>query len=156
MDEDHQTKISARTIQRRLGTWGLTHRTKTVLSEELRIRIRELYFEGSMSNEEMARTLRTEGFSITAGCLRNVRSEMKLMRRVRSAEAKNYQEAEIRAAIEEELPHGIIQGYSRRLCSSASSNTSPPFWLRVVFKPPWSSPGLSGFCRCHSATSSCR
>src|SRR2546423_9922997 len=118
LEEDYHTKISPGTIQQRLQTWGLTRRTNTVLSEGLRTRIKELYFEESMSHEDMVRTLRTEGFSIGRGGLRRLMSEMKLVRRTESGPAKECQDAEIRAAIEREIPHGGIQGYWRELLHS--------------------------------------
>src|SRR2546423_8677291 len=45
-------------------------------------------------------------------------SEMKLVRRAKSAPAKECQDAEIRSAIERGLLHGVIQGYSRELLHS--------------------------------------
>jgi len=118
LEEDYRTKISPATIQRRLRTWGLIRRTRTVSTEDLRTRIKELYFEESMSHEDMIEALRTEGFSIGGGGLRRLMSEMKLVRRTDSGPAKECQDAEIRAAIERELPLGVIQGYGRELLHS--------------------------------------
>ena len=110
----YNLSISVRTLQRRLKDWG--SRTYTDSSDPTFLpRLRELFFHG-MNDNEILRTLKAEGFTVTLGGLVRIRKEeLDLYRRLITQEHQETSETIVRSKLIDELEHGIIDGYGREL-----------------------------------------
>ena len=109
-------KISSSTIKRRLREWDvMSKRKQTEDSPELRVRIRYLFFEIQLEDEDMLRTLKTEGFDLGLTGLVRLRKEMGLHRRLRGEEAQQEADEVLRHHIQEQQQKGTIEGYGRGL-----------------------------------------
>ncbi|KAN0072054.1 hypothetical protein V8E54_009783 [Elaphomyces granulatus] len=107
----HQLQVQSRTIKRRLRAWGVRKlNPATTTDSALHDRIKVLFFEASLEEDEMLAALTADGYQITACILKRIRHKLGLLRRTNPTLAQQ-QVDEIVDALKAELERGIIQGY---------------------------------------------
>ncbi|EED21277.1 hypothetical protein TSTA_085080 [Talaromyces stipitatus ATCC 10500] len=104
---EYRIKVTSRTIQRRLRTWGFRRRIKTQHHEDLENQILNLFYQCGLSDTDMHYVLQKQGLQIGLDGLRRYRRRMGLLRRFKAGEVED----EIRIAVQKELDSGQIEGY---------------------------------------------
>jgi hypothetical protein len=111
----HQLQVQSRTIKSRLRAWGVRkNNPATTTDSALHDRIKVLFFEASLEENEILAALTADGYKVTPRTLRRIRHKLGLLRRTNPAQAQQQVE-EIVSALMAELERGIIQGYGREL-----------------------------------------
>lgn len=106
-----------RTIRRRLNGWGSFKRTVAVITEDLINRVRVLFFDSGLNDEEMLICLQHEfqgQLEITKDILIRLRWRLGLKRSIQSKEARIEADKEAIKLVREELANKrIINGYGK-------------------------------------------
>ena len=111
----HQLRVQSRTLKSRLREWGIRKLNPPTTSDSaLHARVKVLFFEAGLEEDEMLTALTADGYRITAQTLKRLRLKLGFLRRTNPALAEQQVE-EIVKAIETELESGIIEGYGREL-----------------------------------------
>jgi hypothetical protein len=111
----HQLRVQSRTLKSRLREWGIRKLNPVTTSDSaLHARVKVLFFEAGLEEDEMLAALTADGYRITARTLKRLRLKLGFLRRTNPALAEQQVE-EIVKAIETELESGIIQGYGKGL-----------------------------------------
>ena len=76
--------VTDRTLRRRLRTWNIYKRQRTIDTPELRTRIRELFLKLCLDDKEMLQVLQAEGYEIGQTALARLRLQLGLPRRINS------------------------------------------------------------------------
>ena len=103
-------KVSRPTLFRRFKEWGINKNERTEDTDLLRARICVLYYDGLLTDGEMVRRLRMEGFGIKQWKIQELRHDMGIRRR-RTLMQREEAEAEIMRVMREHLDMGKIDGY---------------------------------------------
>ena len=81
--EEFEISMSQATLSRRLRDWGIPlRRSLTEDSEELRACLTRHYFEDCLSDNDIYRALKDEGFTVSLSGVTRIRREMQIMRRM--------------------------------------------------------------------------
>jgi hypothetical protein len=115
LSREYNIPVSLRTLQRRLHAWGISQRSRTVLSSGIEERVRALFFDYQLNDQGITDRLRREGYSVTQHGVRAIRARMGLYRRLNDPADQEKARNSLRAEVRNELSHGIIQGYGRGL-----------------------------------------
>jgi hypothetical protein len=76
----YDTKVTARTVRRRLKDWNITKCTRVQDTAELRARIAYFFCVLGFTDSEMLHALKLEGYQIERIALVQIRREQKLWR----------------------------------------------------------------------------
>jgi hypothetical protein len=113
LETTYNFPINARTIQRRLKEWHVSKRVRTSRQINLETQVKKMFHEMMMTDTEMQHVLQKQDIQIGLGGLRHLRRQLGLRRRS-SLEQVAQIENEIRAAVQQELDKGEIEGYGHR------------------------------------------
>ncbi|KAJ5334479.1 hypothetical protein N7452_006882 [Penicillium brevicompactum] len=113
----HDIQISARTLTKRLQRWGVKEKKKenNTSNQELHARIKHLFFEVGLSDQEIVTVLNDEGFDVSQRTLRRLRHQLGIRLRLDSPAQQQAQVQEILDALTEEMDKGTIEGYGKEL-----------------------------------------
>lgn len=82
LETEHGISLSANTLKRNLNAWGITIRPRIKVTPELRQRIYDLYYqERYYTDQQMAKILKRDGFTVSFRKLAKLRKEMGLSKR---------------------------------------------------------------------------
>ncbi|KAI5209709.1 hypothetical protein AUEXF2481DRAFT_268174 [Aureobasidium subglaciale EXF-2481] len=82
LESEYDISLSANTLKRNLNAWGITIRPRIKVTAELRQRIYDLFYqERYYTDQQMAKILRRDGFTISFRKLAKLRKEMGLSKR---------------------------------------------------------------------------
>ncbi|GLA56245.1 hypothetical protein AnigIFM63604_006246 [Aspergillus niger] len=116
IEAQHHVRVGERTIKTRLSGWGVSKRDRTATTDSsLHSRIKELFFERCLSDAEILRTVRNEGYTVSARTLRRIRMEQGLVRRTDDSSERQLQDDIATKHLLEAYNEGTIQGYGREL-----------------------------------------
>jgi len=114
--EEHNVKCGLTTLKDRFRKWGIRRRMSEEVEAQLKNRIVVLFFQCGFEDGEILQMLHNEGHThISRSILVRLRFSMGLKRRIRDPAEKEAAIVAARAAIEEHLKEGIIDGYGKRL-----------------------------------------
>lgn len=112
----YHVRVRERTIKTRLSGWGVSKRDHTATTDSsLHSRIKELFLERCLSDAEILRTVREEGYTVSARTLRRIRTEQGLVRRTDDSSERQLQDDIATKHLLEAYNEGTIQGYRREL-----------------------------------------
>lgn len=112
----HDIQISSRTLNQRLLLWGAKKKVKNTTSNEvLHARIKHLFFEVGLSDQEIVAVLHDEGHDVSKRTLRRLRHKLGIRLRLDSPSQQQAQVQEILDALTEEMDKGTIEGYGKEL-----------------------------------------
>ncbi|KAL3475663.1 hypothetical protein BJX99DRAFT_271041 [Aspergillus californicus] len=116
-------KITTRTLFKRLQSWGIQKINRTAsIDLILHARIKVLFFQVGLEDEDMLIVLQREGFTIKARTLKHVRHTLGLYRRTTSNIALQAQVEAMLVKLQAELAKGQIEGYGRGLLQTHMRN----------------------------------
>ncbi|KAI5207366.1 hypothetical protein E4T39_01991 [Aureobasidium subglaciale] len=82
LESEHSISLSANTLKRNLNAWGISIRPRIKVTAEMRQRIYDLFYqERYYTDQQMAKLLRRDGFTISFRKLAKLRKEMGLSKR---------------------------------------------------------------------------
>ncbi|GAA93201.1 hypothetical protein AKAW_11313 [Aspergillus luchuensis IFO 4308] len=112
----YHVRVGERTIKTRLSGWGVSKRDRTATTDSsLHSRIKELFFERCLSDAEILRTVRAEGYTVSSRTLRRIRTEQGLVRRTDDSTERQLHDDIATKHLLEAYNEGTIQGYGREL-----------------------------------------
>ncbi|CAG8199981.1 unnamed protein product [Penicillium salamii] len=112
----HDIQISSRTMTKRLQRWGVKEKKENNTSNQvLHARIKHLFFEVGLSDQEIITVLHDEGYEVSQRTLRRLRHQLGIRLRLDSPAQQQAQVQEILDALTEELDKGTIEGYGKEL-----------------------------------------
>ncbi|PYH67139.1 uncharacterized protein BO88DRAFT_344940, partial [Aspergillus vadensis CBS 113365] len=115
IEAQYHVRVGERTIKTRLSG-GISKRDSTATTDSsLHGRIKELFFERCLSDAEILRTVRYEGYTVSARALRRIRTEQGLVRRTDESSERQLQDDIATNHLLEAYNEGTIQGYGREL-----------------------------------------
>lgn len=83
LKDEYNCFITDKTLSRRLRQWNIPIRqTRTIDDDQLRDRIKEIYFTVGLSDQDMVQQLRREGFQISLRGVRRLRKSVGIFRRL--------------------------------------------------------------------------
>lgn len=116
LKRQHDIQISSRTLNQRLLLWGVKKKTEISTSNEvLHARIKHLFFEVGLSDQEIVAVLHDEGHDVSKRTLRRLRQKLGIRLRLDSPAQQQAQVQEILDALTEEMDKGTIEGYGKEL-----------------------------------------
>ncbi|BCR99821.1 uncharacterized protein AKAW2_50163A [Aspergillus luchuensis] len=116
IEAQYHVRVGERTIKTRLSGWGVSKRDRTATTDSsLHSRIKELFFERCLSDAEILRTIRAEGFTVSSRTLRRIRTEQGLVRRTDDSSERQLHDDIATKHLLEAYNEGTIQGYGREL-----------------------------------------
>ncbi|KAJ6168622.1 hypothetical protein N7497_001465 [Penicillium chrysogenum] len=116
MKRQHDIQISARTLTKRLQLWGVKKKMENNSSNEaLHARIKNLFFDVGLTDQEIVTVLHDEGYDVSARTLRRLRHQLGIRLRLDSPTQQQAQVQEILDALTEEMDKGTIEGYGKEL-----------------------------------------
>ncbi|KAJ6168287.1 hypothetical protein N7497_001130 [Penicillium chrysogenum] len=116
MKRQHDIQISARTLTKRLQLWGVKEKMENNSSNEaLHARIKNLFFDVGLTDQEIVTVLHDEGYDVSARTLRRLRHQLGIRLRLDSPTQQQAQLQEILDALTEEMDKGTIEGYGKEL-----------------------------------------
>ena len=114
--EDRGVKLSQRTLERRLQTWGVPKYNKRLDYEDelLRCRVAILFYQFAFKDADIIFALEQEGYEVTERALKRLRGQLGLNRKVdlKNLDAENER---LREIVQDELHKGTIATYGRGL-----------------------------------------
>ena len=81
LQSEHTINISRPTLYRRLQAWNLLRQSRTQNTEHLQVRVRQLFFEYGLSDDEIHAELQREGLTATSWGILCIRRTFGLFRR---------------------------------------------------------------------------
>ena len=112
---EYNITVTARTIKRRFKEWDVRRYIITETSDELKERIKDLFFRMCLNDNEILDVLTREGHQIGPTALVRIRLDLNLRRRVNFEEINEVDFNEhVRELISNELKKGEIEGYGYR------------------------------------------
>ncbi|KAJ5143195.1 uncharacterized protein N7515_001982 [Penicillium bovifimosum] len=117
LKEQHGIQLSARTLNKRLQAWGIKEKKEQYNSNnpELHARVKNLFFDVGLSDQEIITVLHDEGYAVSLRTLRRLRSRLGIRLRLDTPAQQQAQVQEILNALTEELDKGTIEGYGKEL-----------------------------------------
>lgn len=82
LQNTYSTNVSRTVLYRSLSEWGLRNQDKSVTSEQLYIRIKELFFDECLNDDVILKRLQSENYIITKTRIKQIRKEQGLYRRL--------------------------------------------------------------------------
>lgn len=108
--------VSERTLRTRLRGWGIQKQNRTVgTNEVLHARIKVLFYQIGLEEDELLEVLQQDGFDISARTLQYLRQKLGLYRRIKNPIAAQAQVDNMLEQLRTELDHGQIEGYGKTL-----------------------------------------
>ena len=92
LKSEHGLDPSRATLYRRLKTWNLLRQVRTENADHLQDRIRQLFFEYGLSDNEIHRQLKSEGFTVSKSGVKRARLGFQLFRRHTPAQIDELQQ----------------------------------------------------------------
>ncbi|KAJ5791301.1 uncharacterized protein N7518_008312 [Penicillium psychrosexuale] len=116
LKRQHDIQISSRTLTKRLQLWGVKKKMENNSSNEaLHARIKNLFFDVGLSDQEIVTVLHDEGYEVSHRTLRRLRHQLGIRLRLDSPAQQQAQVQEILDALTEEMDKGTIEGYGKEL-----------------------------------------
>ncbi|KAJ5788189.1 hypothetical protein N7457_003179 [Penicillium paradoxum] len=116
LKRQHDIQISARTLTKRLQLWGVKKKVESNTSNEaLHARIKNLFFDVGLSDQDIVTVLHDEGYDVSHRTLRRLRHRLGIRLRLDSPAQQQAQVQEILDALTEEMDKGTIEGYGKEL-----------------------------------------
>lgn len=116
LKRQHDIQISSRTLTKRLQLWGVKKKTESNTSNQaLHARIKNLFFELGLSDQDIVTVLHDEGYEVSHRTLRRLRHQLGIRLRLDSPAQQQAQVREILDALTEEMNKGTIEGYGKEL-----------------------------------------
>jgi transposase len=116
LKRQHDIQISSRTLTKRLQHWGVKKKMENNTSNQaLHARIKNLFFEVGLSDQEIVTVLHDEGYDVSNRTLRRLRHQLGIRLRLDSPAQQEAQVQEILNALTEEMDKGTIEGYGKEL-----------------------------------------
>jgi hypothetical protein len=114
LERSYNIHITQATLYRRLSAWGIDpkNRHRVPDSTELRLRIRELFWDLNLNDSEILILLKDEGYILTRRSLQEYRRKIGCVRKL-SSEKYERLEQEHREYVLKHLDNGIIDRYGR-------------------------------------------
>ncbi|KAL8739553.1 MAG: hypothetical protein Q9190_007654 [Brigantiaea leucoxantha] len=109
--DHHNIRLTKRTIKRRFKQWNVRKYVASDSSEEIKERMKELFFDAGLNDREMLQVLKADGFTIGLYALIRLRFVMNLRRRMVTDEEKAASQESARAALTKALESGEVEGY---------------------------------------------
>ncbi|KAJ5170745.1 uncharacterized protein N7500_003528 [Penicillium coprophilum] len=116
LKRQHDIQISPRTLTKRLQLWGVKKKlTNNASNEALHARIKNLFFDVGLTDQEIITVLHDEGYDVSLRTLRRLRHRLGIRLRLDSPTQQQAQVQEILDALTEEMDKGTIEGYGKEL-----------------------------------------
>jgi hypothetical protein len=116
LKRQHDIQLSARTLNKRLHLWGIKEKKENNTSNQaLHARIKNLFFDVGLSDQEIITVLHDEGYDVSLRTLRRLRHQLGIRLRLDSPAQQQAQVQEILDALTEEMDKGTIEGYGKEL-----------------------------------------
>ncbi|KAJ5207272.1 hypothetical protein N7472_003720 [Penicillium cf. griseofulvum] len=116
LKRQHDIQISSRTLSKRLQLWGVKKKMENNSSNEaLHARIKNLFFDVGLTDQEIVTVLHDEGYDVSHRTLRRLRHQLGIRLRLDSPTQQQAQVQEILDALTEEMDKGTIEGYGKEL-----------------------------------------
>lgn len=114
--DEYGVKCGVTTLKKNFKAWRIRRGMSEEIKERLKNRILVLFFQLGLEDNEILRVLHREGHtSMTKKTLARLRFSLGLKRRLRDPAAQDEAVVAARAAIEEQLKEGVIDGYGKRM-----------------------------------------